>query len=421
MKPESDYSGAGRRIRLGRLFRQDGHAVCVAADHGFMTVPKANVFNIRSILSAVIDGGIDGVLLSPGQTIRLVDLFRGRNAPAVLVRCDWINAARLPIASEHALVPTEKLRRTVSIRPKDALRLGATAIVSYLILGYEDSYESENILSVAGLTRESHAVGLPIAIEPIVFGAKVTGSNFAEILEYGVKLSVHLGADFLKVPYSGSISSFQRIVSAAEGVPILVLGGSRSIRPHDSLDMAKDAKIAGARGVVFGRNITQAEAPGWVTRGLCHLFHGDRIESEKKRKKVVVNPNLCTDCRLCMLACNFEKTGNYGFESAVLRIDDTERGSPKIHFCIECGLCVEACEQGALSMNGAGGIKLEAAKCTGCGRCVEVCPQGVLKLSDDRSFVYTCDLCEGTPACVNACPTGAISLQDREVKNENVL
>ena len=88
---------SGLQARMDRLFNRhgDGRAVCVAADHGYMSDVTANVINLRPITEAVIRGGVDGILLSPGQAMRLAPLFQGRDGPALIVRADWMNMPRL--------------------------------------------------------------------------------------------------------------------------------------------------------------------------------------------------------------------------------------------------------------------------------------------------------------------------------------
>ena len=58
----------GKQARMDRLFNRhgDGIAVCVAADHGYMSDVTENVISLRPITQAVISGGVDGILLSPG-------------------------------------------------------------------------------------------------------------------------------------------------------------------------------------------------------------------------------------------------------------------------------------------------------------------------------------------------------------------
>ena len=50
----------GLQTRMDRLFNRhgDGRAVCVAADHGYMSDVTPNVVQLRTITAAVIRGGV---------------------------------------------------------------------------------------------------------------------------------------------------------------------------------------------------------------------------------------------------------------------------------------------------------------------------------------------------------------------------
>src|SRR5512135_921245 len=142
---------SGLQNRMDRLFNRlgDGHAICVAADHGYMSDVTPNVVKLRSTVEAVIAGGVDGILLSPGQAIRLAPLFKGRDGPALIVRADWMNMPRLGTSNVSNAVPQRHLLHQKVLTAEDALRLGATAITIYLFLGYDDRVEAAGIQSCA--------------------------------------------------------------------------------------------------------------------------------------------------------------------------------------------------------------------------------------------------------------------------------
>src|SRR5512135_1864122 len=96
---------------MDRLFNRhgDGRAVCVAADHGYMSDVTQNVVRLRPITEAVVKGGVDGVLMSPGQAMRLSSLFQGRDGPALIVRADWMNMPRLGSDNVTNSVPQRRL------------------------------------------------------------------------------------------------------------------------------------------------------------------------------------------------------------------------------------------------------------------------------------------------------------------------
>src|SRR5512139_2608745 len=141
----------GLEARMARLFNRhgDGRAVCVAADHGYMSDVTPNVVKLKSITEAVIRGGVDGILMSPGQAMRLAPLFQGRDGPALIVRADWMNMPRLGSSNVTNAVPQKRLFHQKVLTAEQALSLGASAITIYLFLGYNDAMEAGGIENAA--------------------------------------------------------------------------------------------------------------------------------------------------------------------------------------------------------------------------------------------------------------------------------
>ena len=49
-------------------------------------------------------------------------------------------------------------------------------------------------------------------------------------------------------------------------------------------------------------------------------------------------------------------------------------------------------------------------ECVGCGVCVDACPNGAIKMDGDKAVVDA-DACIDCEACVSACPNSAISMK----------
>lgn len=59
-------------------------------------------------------------------------------------------------------------------------------------------------------------------------------------------------------------------------------------------------------------------------------------------------------------------------------------------------------------------ISIDEAKCNGCGLCVEACHEGALQLVNGKARLVSESYCDGLGNCLPACPTGAITIEERE-------
>ena len=59
-------------------------------------------------------------------------------------------------------------------------------------------------------------------------------------------------------------------------------------------------------------------------------------------------------------------------------------------------------------------IKIEEEKCTGCGICADACREGAIGIIDGKAKLLREDYCDGLGDCLPACPTGAITFEERE-------
>jgi NAD-dependent dihydropyrimidine dehydrogenase PreA subunit len=65
-------------------------------------------------------------------------------------------------------------------------------------------------------------------------------------------------------------------------------------------------------------------------------------------------------------------------------------------------------------------IVIDESKCDGCGLCVNACHEGALALVDGKARVVRSDLCDGMGDCLPACPRGAITFSKRESSGPSV-
>lgn len=64
-------------------------------------------------------------------------------------------------------------------------------------------------------------------------------------------------------------------------------------------------------------------------------------------------------------------------------------------------------------------ITIDEEKCNGCGLCADACHEGAIGIVDGKAKLLREDYCDGLGDCLPACPTGAISFEVREAPAYN--
>ncbi len=60
-------------------------------------------------------------------------------------------------------------------------------------------------------------------------------------------------------------------------------------------------------------------------------------------------------------------------------------------------------------------IKIDEEKCNGCGLCADACHEGAIGMINGKAKLLNENHCDGLGDCLPVCPTGAISFEEREV------
>ena len=62
---------------------------------------------------------------------------------------------------------------------------------------------------------------------------------------------------------------------------------------------------------------------------------------------------------------------------------------------------------------------IDEERCNGCGLCVEACHEGAIGMANGKAKLLRDDYCDGLGDCLPACPTGAITFEEREADAYN--
>jgi class I fructose-bisphosphate aldolase len=268
---ESEGKMDGKSTRISRLFNSTtGRSIIIPVDHGIAMGAIPGLWDPLDVLARLAALRIEGTLLTPGMWKIASALFQSRDAPARVLTAD------LPLFSTLPGEPADVSESDVFVSADFALRHAFDAVKVLLIWGLEREKQMSNLKMVGRMADDCDRCGLPLMVEPVLWGPGVPPErkNDPALIESAARIALELGADILKVPYTGEIEPFGELVRRLR-VPVLVLGGPKMGSIRDVFQAAHDSMRAGARGIVFGRNVWQHPSMDDVVRALNAIVHGN--------------------------------------------------------------------------------------------------------------------------------------------------
>lgn len=263
----------GQKIRLNRLLKGEHNCVIAALDAGGFFGPYEGLVDLSAACDLLKEA--DAVLIESGMIDRCRHVFLGENPPVLITRLNW--------NSDYCFQWKYNGSKTVAaITPTHALSLGAEIGISSLSIGTgNEDTDSENVRLFTSIIEDAQKAGLPIIGEIYPPVKEYKDEEFHELIYISCRIAAELGANAIKTFYTGD--RFIDIVDSVP-VPVLALGGDK--RPKDiySLKQAENSIKSGARGVVFGRNLYQAENPGNFLKALKEIVNGDITAEDAANK-----------------------------------------------------------------------------------------------------------------------------------------
>ncbi|TFG49523.1 MAG: fructose-bisphosphate aldolase [Candidatus Brocadiia bacterium] len=248
----------GKQIRLERIIdRNSGKTVIVPMDHGVTVGPIEGLVDMREAVSKIVKGGANAILMHKGM-VRAGHRGTGKDVGLVIHLSAGTTMSPDPNAKE--LVCTVE----------EAIVLGADAVSIHINLGADTDRE---MLRQFGLvSRCCSQWQMPLVAMMYVRGAKIDNEYDVSKVKHAARVAAELGADIVKVVYTGTPESFATVVQGCT-VPVVIAGGPKMGSDEDIFKMVEGALAAGSAGISIGRNAFQHPNPDRIIEVLCKMVH----------------------------------------------------------------------------------------------------------------------------------------------------
>lgn len=250
-----------------------GRSVIVAIDHGLHWGIYDGFEDPGKTLDLVLEAEPDGILAGVPFLRRYKERIASHDVDTIAT-LDLMYDSTFPGDHEDAEIHSQIFSADAAADIADAAKVA-------LVYGRDDPAVLEkNVEFVASAVDECHDAGIPLIVEPTLWGNRADDEFDPEYLANANRLAFELGADILKSPYSAE--AFEQIVENAPQ-PVYIAGGPTAETDREVLEMVQGATNAGAYGVMFGRNIWQRDDPAAIVNALSSIVHDDASIDEAAR------------------------------------------------------------------------------------------------------------------------------------------
>ena len=142
------------------------------------------------------------------------------------------------------------------------------------------------MLETAGeISKQCNDWGMPLVVMAYPRGPQIKNQYDPEAIAHCARAAAELGADIVKVSYTGDPDTFKDVCKGALA-PIVIAGGPKMDSDMDILNMVHDSIEAGGHGVSIGRNVFQNKNVLGITKAISSIvIDGYSVEEAAKYLK----------------------------------------------------------------------------------------------------------------------------------------
>ena len=248
----------GKNIRLERIIDRNSHkTVIIPMDHGVTVGPIEGLEDMKTTVGMVVAGGANAILMHKGM-VRAGHRGKGRDVGLIIHLSAGTSISPDPNAKE--LVCTVE----------EAIKLGADAVSVHINLGAPT--DKEMLGQLGWVSEQCLLWQMPLVTMMYTRGPKIKDEYDVNNVKHAARVGAELGADIVKVNYTGSVETFTEVVHGCP-VPVVIAGGPKMNSDQDIFKMVEGALAAGAAGLSIGRNAFQHKTPDKMVQALSKMVH----------------------------------------------------------------------------------------------------------------------------------------------------
>ena len=251
----------GKAIRLERIIdRNSRRTVIVPMDHGITLGPVKGLENMAKTVDRIVNGGANAIVLHKG-IVEAGHRQAGKDIGLVV-----------HLSGSTVLGPDPNAKVMVT-EVEEAIRLGADAVSIHVNLGAPT--EMEMLREAGRVARKCTDWGMPLLAMMYARGEKIKSPFDVRYVKHAARVGAELGADVVKVVYTGSVRSFHEVVAGCP-VPVVIAGGEKMESEQELLQMVHESLEAGGAGVSIGRNVFQHPRPMRMVEAIGAVVHQNK-------------------------------------------------------------------------------------------------------------------------------------------------
>ncbi|PIQ69974.1 fructose-bisphosphate aldolase [Candidatus Shapirobacteria bacterium CG03_land_8_20_14_0_80_40_19] len=247
------------QVNLDKITK-NGKALFLAYDQGLEHGPtdfNEESVNPLKVLEIADSGFFTGLILQKGIAEKY---FFNKNYQVPLI---------VKLNGKTNLIKDEDPYSPQICSVAEALSYGAAAVGYTIYIGSE--HEPKMTAEFGKIEQEAEEAGIPVIAWMYPRGRNIPDEKDPKIIAYAARVGLELGADIIKIRYTGDPVSFNWVIRNAGEAKVVVMGGSKEDE-KTFLERTSIVMDQGAIGLAVGRNIWQNPQPLKIAKKIAEII-----------------------------------------------------------------------------------------------------------------------------------------------------